>query len=276
MRCCLDTDSIFHWHRDLFLKTYNDKNWLHNKEGLGEQGGGGHEREKVEQNEAWKSLLPSIAPGWTHPPRLWQYWHQGEPTKSFLVVVCGQYFRKYGKIVIKKPFRFSFIFKTVESLGGETGGRSWSWNWAGGGAQVCGFDYLICLCFKLVYLFIHFINYSIYFVLNHVLQRASLFIHFILILFWIMFYREREGLAGENTRLRHRQLSVLHQNVCNYVDDCLSLKWWIWFKVLMSQLRVAFLEEHTRELQAGLKGVRDRWSDVDDVDDGSQGGQSID
>jgi len=36
--------------------------------------------------------------------------------------------------------------------------------------------------------------------------------------------REREGLAGENTRLRHR---------------------------------VAFLEEHTRELQAGLKGVRD-------------------
>ena len=35
----------------------------------------------------------------------------------------------------------------------------------------------------------------------------------------------------------------------------------------MSQLRVAFLEEHTRELQAGLKGVRDRWSDVDDGDD---------
>ena len=110
-----------------------------------ESSGGGevHEREKVEQNEAWKSLLPSIAPGWTHPPRLWQYWHQGEPTKSFLVVVCGQYFRKYGKNVIKKPFRFSFIFKTVESLGGETGGRSWSWNWAGGGAQVCGFDNLI-------------------------------------------------------------------------------------------------------------------------------------
>jgi len=39
-----------------------------------------------------------------------------------------------------------------------------------------------------------------------------------------MVRREREGLAGENTRLRHR---------------------------------VAFLEEHTRELQAGLKGVRD-------------------
>ena len=45
------------------------------------------------------------------------------------------------------------------------------------------------------------------------------------------------------------------------------------------QHRVAFLEEHTRELQAGLKGVRDRWSDVVDVDnvddDGSQGGQSV-
>ena len=29
--------------------------------------GGVHEREKVEQNEAWKSLLPTIAPGCPHP-----------------------------------------------------------------------------------------------------------------------------------------------------------------------------------------------------------------
>ena len=131
-------------------------------------------RKLSSENEAWKSLLPSIAPGWTHPPRLWQYWYQGEPTKSFLVVVCGQYFRKYGKIVIKKPLRFSIIFKTVESLGGETGGRSWSWNWAGGGAQVCGFDNLI----------IWFVCVSSWFIYSPI----SLILAYIL--FWIMFCRE--------------------------------------------------------------------------------------
>ena len=56
---------------------------------------------------------------------------------------------------------------------------------------------LVLLLFhKLVYLFIHFILILAY------------------ILFSIMFCREREGLAGENTRLRHRQVSLSPTSEC--------------------------------------------------------------
>ena len=56
--------------------------------------------------------------------------------------------------------------------------------------------FVALLFHKLVYLFVHFSLISAY------------------ILFSVMFCREREGLAGENTRLRHRQVSLSPTSEC--------------------------------------------------------------